>query len=90
MTINETLKMLPPEAKKEVADFVEFIAQKYLKKKSKTNQAKRKLLNFAGTWKDMDEEDYQNFISEVYERRQRAFAKTRHNHSCEDKVLYCS
>ncbi len=46
MTINETLKMLPPEAKKEVADFVEFIAQKYLKKKSKTNQGKRTIKRY--------------------------------------------
>lgn len=80
LTINETLKMLPPEAKKEVADFVEFIAQKYLKRKAKSNPAKRKLLKFAGTWKDMDEEDYNNFISEVYERRQRAFAQRRYNY----------
>ncbi len=38
--------MLPPEAKKEVADFVEFIAQKYLKKKSKTNQGKRTIKRY--------------------------------------------
>jgi hypothetical protein len=42
IAINETLKSLPPEAKQEVVDFVEFIAQKYLKKQSKINHSKKK------------------------------------------------
>jgi hypothetical protein len=33
-TINETLRLLPPEARQEVIDYAEFIAQKYLKKES--------------------------------------------------------
>ncbi|MCU0285693.1 MAG: DUF2281 domain-containing protein [Acidobacteria bacterium] len=56
MAINETLKLLPPEAKQEVFDFVEFIALKYLKKKSIDNRSK-KILSFAGSWKDMDENE---------------------------------
>ena len=74
-TINETFDMLPPEARKEVVDFVEFIAQKYLKKRTKQATSKERILNFAGIWKDMDEGDYQNFINEVYERRERAFTR---------------
>jgi len=71
--INETIKMLPPDARQEVVDFVEFIAQKYLKNKSKNNNSKEVILNFAGAWKDMNEKDYQDLINEVYERRQKLF-----------------
>ena len=71
--INETLKMLPPKARQEVVDFVEFIAQKYLKNKSKSNNSKEVILNLAGAWKDMNEKDYQYLINEVYERRQKLF-----------------
>ena len=74
-TINETLRMLPPEAKREVADFAEFLAQKYLKKRVNTTSPKERILSFAGAWKDMNEEDFQNFIDEVYERRERSFAR---------------
>jgi hypothetical protein len=59
--INETLKLLPPQARQEVVDFVEFIAQKYLKKQPKSNSSKKEILNFAGAWKDMKESDFQGF-----------------------------
>ncbi len=71
--INETIKMLPPDARQEVVDFVEFMAQKYLKNQSKSNNSKEVILNFAGAWKDMNEKDYQDLINEVYERRQKLF-----------------
>jgi hypothetical protein len=74
-TINETFDMLPPEARKEVVDFIEFIARKYLKKRTKRTTSKERILNFAGVWKDMDEGDYQNFVNEVYQRRERAFMR---------------
>ena len=73
--INETIKMLPPEARQTVADFVEFIAQKYLKKQPKTNHSKNEILSFAGAWKDMNENDFQNFINDVYERREKSFKR---------------
>lgn len=76
-TINETFDMLPPEARKEVVDFIEFIAQKYQKKRIKRTTQKERILNFAGVWKDMDEDDFQNLVNEVYERRQRAFTRRR-------------
>ena len=57
-TINETLKLLPHEAKQLVADFVEFLAQKNQKKQTKILSSKEKILNFAGVWKDMDENDF--------------------------------
>lgn len=75
--INETLKMLPPEARREVTDFIEFLAQKYLKKKDKTNNSRNRILSFAGAWKDMDEKDFQGFISDVYKRRKISFKERR-------------
>lgn len=75
--INETLKWLPPEAKQEVVDFVEFIARKYHKKKSRTNRPKNEVLSFAGSWQDMDESDFESLISDIYERRERSFTRRR-------------
>lgn len=76
-TINETLRMLPPEARRQVVDFVEFIAQKYLKKKVRDNRSREKILKFAGAWKDMREEDYKGFIDDIYDRRKRSFSRRR-------------
>jgi hypothetical protein len=75
--INETLKLLPPEAIQEVADFAEFLAQKYFKKQTKINSAKKKILNLAGAWKDMNDNDFQTFINDVYERREKSFTRRR-------------
>lgn len=75
-TINETLRMLPPEARREVTDFVEFIAQKYLKKPSRARSSRDKILKFAGAWKDMNENDYQSFIHESSDRRHQGFRQS--------------
>ena len=75
--INETFKMLPPEARREVTDFIEFLVQKYLKKKDKTNNSGKRILRFAGAWKDMDDKDFQDFIGDVYKRREKSFKKRR-------------
>ncbi|NIM12450.1 MAG: DUF2281 domain-containing protein [Candidatus Aminicenantes bacterium] len=75
--INETFELLPPEAKQEVIDFAEFLAQKYLKKQPGNNHSKEEILNFAGTWKDMNESDFQSLIREIYERRKKSFTKRR-------------
>jgi len=76
IAINETLRLLPPEAKQEVFDFVEFLAQKYLKKQSTSDRAKR-ILSFAGSWKDMNENDFQGLENEIYERREKSFSRRR-------------
>ena len=77
IAINETLRVLPPEAIQEVVDFAEFLAQKYKKKLPKTEQSKNEILNFAGSWKDMSETDFQGFISDVYERRKESTTRRR-------------
>ena len=81
-TIDETLNMLPPQARQEVVDFVEFISQKYLKKKTKTKksrtmQSKKEVLNFAGSWEDMDERDFQSLVGDICERRRDSFSGRR-------------
>ena len=76
IAINETLKLLPPEAKQEIFDFVEFIAMKYLKKQSTSNRSK-KILSFSGSWKDMSEKDFQSLKDEIYERREKSFSSRR-------------
>lgn len=77
IAINETLKVLPPEAKQEVFDFVEFIAQKYLNKQSKTEARRKDILSFSGSWKGMKEKDYQSFLSDVYKRREKSSRRRR-------------
>lgn len=76
IAINETLKLLPPEAKQEVFDFVEFLALKYLKKKVINNRSK-KILSLAGSWKDMNENDFQNLRDEITQRRKQSFSRRR-------------
>jgi hypothetical protein len=73
--INETIKLLPPELRREVADFVEFLAQKHLRRKSKISHSKEKILKLAGAWKDMNESDFQSFINDIYERREKSFTR---------------
>lgn len=72
--ISETMKLLPPEAKREVRHFAEFLAQKYLKKQ-KSNGAKNKIMSFAGAWKDLSDNDFQDLIDDVYQRREKSFSR---------------
>jgi hypothetical protein len=76
-TIIDTFKMLPPEAQREVSDFIEFIANKYLRKKNAEKCRKEEILKFSGSWKDMDEEDFQDFLNDVQERRESFFSRRR-------------
>ena len=54
--INETFKLLPPEAKQEVA---------------------KEILRFSGSWKDMDESDFESLICDIFERREKSFIRRR-------------
>ena len=79
--LNETFKtieLLPPEVRQEVLDYVEFLAQKYLGKQCPaTVSTKSKILDFAGAWKDMPEDDFDSLVNDVYERRKGAFKNRR-------------
>ncbi len=77
ISINETLKVLPPEARQEVIDFAEFLVQKYLPEQPKMKSVEHGIMNFAGCWEDMEEEDFQSFINGVYERREKSSRRER-------------
>lgn len=77
IAINEKIKVLPPEAMREVIDLVESLTLKYAAKKASAAQPKKEILNFAGAWKDMDERDYQSFTSEMLQRRQQPSTRRR-------------
>ena len=75
--IDETINMLPPEAKQEVTDFVESVARKYREADVNSQTAKDDILKFAGAWKDMDDKDYEEFIQDIYQRRKLSFDSRR-------------
>jgi hypothetical protein len=70
--IDETIKGLPPQARQEVFDFVEFLVEKYLKKQPPSSEPGKKILDYAGSWKEMGENEFQGFIHDVYERREKS------------------
>jgi len=75
MTLNETLKALPPQARQELIDFAEFLAHKYTTVPANVNPNKKKILSFAGSWKEMSDKDFKGFIDEVYERREQSITR---------------
>ena len=76
--ITDTMKQLPPEALLQLQDFAEFLAGKY-----------KKILSFAGAWKDMDETDFNSLMDDVYKRRENSFSSRWKNHhgSLSDAVI---
>ncbi len=78
IAIEETFNVLPPEAKREVMNLLERLAQKYLKKKaSPPPPDPKEILTFAGSWKDMEETEFQALIDNVYERRKQTSTRRR-------------
>jgi hypothetical protein len=64
------IRKLPTEAQQEAADFVEFLAKKYIRKPEKTDSSKKKSIlenSFRGIWKDRD--DLQNSTKWVRDLR---------------------
>ena len=60
-TLEEKIAGLPPELRKEVGDFVEFLlAKKRLRKTTNAN-----FLDLAGAWEDMDEETFSRLKEKV-------------------------
>ena len=67
------IEQLPPEAQREAADFVEFLAEKYLQKNK--SSSKKSILDspFRGMWKDR--EDMKDSTQWVRNIRKSRFAK---------------
>ncbi len=59
LTLSKKIKKLPPEAKKQVSDFVDFIYQRYSPKSTPEHPPKGKIAesSFFGIWKDRPEMD---------------------------------
>lgn len=69
------LKKLPSEAKKEAADFVEFLYKKYIQQPEESSSSKKKSIlenSFRGIWKDR--EDLQDSTKWVRELRKSRWA----------------
>ena len=76
--MDQTLRVLPIQARQEAMDFVEFLAQKYVQKQSQVPVSlAQKILSYAGAWKDMDEADYQSLMTEITERREKSSTRRR-------------
>ncbi len=67
------IKKLPSEARQEAADFVEFLAQKYIQKSEETDIPKKKSIlknSFRGVWKDRDDlQDSTKWVRELRKSR---------------------
>ena len=57
LTVSKKIKQLPPEAKRQVQDFIDFLYQRYTLKESskKPNSSKLSENPFFGIWKDREE-----------------------------------
>jgi len=64
---------LPPEARREVEDFVAFLRQRYSKKTENKNNGKLSEESFVGMWKDR--EDLQDSSAFVRDIRRKEWAK---------------
>jgi len=67
------IELIPLEKLNEVYDFVRFLRMGL----EKTKVNKEKILSFAGCWKDMPDEVFDNFIEEIGQRRREAFLRRR-------------
>ena len=57
LTVSKKIKQLPPEAKRQVQDFIDFLYQRYTMKESLKKPKSSKLSEspFFGIWKDREE-----------------------------------
>lgn len=69
----EEISLIPSEKLYEVYDFIRFFRIGI--ERAKTN--KRKVLSFAGCWEDMPDETFNDFMSEITNRRKEAFSGRR-------------
>ncbi len=57
LTVSKKIKQLPPEAKRQAQDFIDFLYQRYTQKESSGEQKINNLSEspFFGIWKDREE-----------------------------------
>lgn len=67
-TVTKKIKKLPPEAKKQAQDFVDYLYERYVKgeKSQKSNSKSIVESSFFGIWKDREEmEDSSEWVRDV-------------------------
>jgi len=69
----EELKLIPEHKLSEVCDFIHYFRIGLQKSKGNMGQ----IMKFAGCWKDMPEEVFNEFLAEICERRKQAFTGRR-------------
>lgn len=69
----EEIEKFPKDRLGELYDFIHFFR---LGLQTKTPDA-GKIIQFAGSWKDMQEEDFSEFMGDIAARRKAAFASRR-------------
>ena len=71
--VMEEIKLIPEHKLLEVYDFIHYFRIGLQKSKVNINQ----IMQFAGCWKDMSEDLFNDFLEEISKRRSQAFAGRR-------------
>ena len=71
--VMEEIKLIPEHKLSEVYDFIHYFRIGLQKSKVNINQ----IMQFAGCWKDMSEDLFNDFLEEISKRRSQAFAGRR-------------
>jgi len=75
------INLLPENALAEVYNYIHYFRLGSEKKKIKEEVD---LMSFSGAWKDMDNEIFDDFLSDISERRSKAFCLRRSNEAITD------
>ena len=76
------INLIPQEKLSEVYNFIHYFRIGTEKEKVKTTTSS--LLSYAGTWKNMRDEVFDDFLSDIGNRRKRAFVGRRENEASID------
>jgi len=66
----EEIKLIPDFKLSEVYDFIHYLRLGVQKSKVNIDQ----IMHFAGCWKDMPDNEFDDFLDDILRRRDRAFA----------------
>ncbi len=73
MRVIDEIRLIPQENLPELYDFIHFYRLGLETAQDNTEE----IMQFAGCWEDMPEEEFENFSEEIAERRKRAFSERR-------------
>lgn len=71
--IIDEIKLIPNDKLAELYDFIHF----YRLGLETTKNSTLEIMSFAGCWEDMPDEEFQNFLKEISDRRRHAFSRRR-------------